>query len=64
LIGNFYESNPVDAAMVVVNEGNWLFEGSGLHDGDQLPHLVGNEYDRVTPSAPTPLNIEVLCHSR
>ena len=63
LIGNFYESNPVDASMVVVNSGNWLFEGSGLADGDALPHLVGTEYDRVFPWVATPENIEVLCHS-
>jgi hypothetical protein len=63
LIGNLYESNPVDADMVVVNTDNWLFEGSGLRDGDVLPGLVANEYDRVTPEQPTPDNIEVFCHS-
>ncbi len=63
LVGNYYEANPVDAAMVVANADNWLFEGSGLRNGDALPHLIGNEYDRVTPEAPTPANIEVLCHS-
>lgn len=63
LIGNLYESNPVEADMVVVNTDNWLFEGSGLRDGDVLPGLVANEYDRVTPEQPTPENIEVFCHS-
>jgi hypothetical protein len=63
LIGNLYESNPVDADMVVVNTDNWLFEGSGLRNGDVLPGLVANEYDRVTPEQPTPDNIEVFCHS-
>ena len=63
LIGNFYESNPIDADMVVVDAGSWIFDGTGLHDGDVLPGLVGNEYDRVTPEAPTPPNIQVLCHS-
>ena len=64
LIGNFYESNPIDADMVVVDAGSWIFNGTGLRDGDVLPGLVGNEYDRVTPEAPgTPANIQVLCHS-
>ncbi len=63
LIGDYYESNPVDASMVIVNARSWLFDGSGLRDGDQLAHLVGNEYDRVSLRAPTPPNIEVLCHS-
>ncbi len=63
LVGNYYESNPVDASMVIVNEDAWLFDGSGLRNGDELPHLVGNEYDRVTVTAPTPNDIEVMCHS-
>jgi hypothetical protein len=63
LIGNLYESNPVQADMVVVNSDNWLFEGSGLRNGDVLPGLVANEYDRVTPERPTPEQIEVFCHS-
>ncbi len=63
LIGNLYESNPVQADMVVVNTENWLFEGSGLRNGDVLPGLVANEYDRVTPERPTPESIEVFCHS-
>jgi hypothetical protein len=49
--------------MVVVDAGSWVFEGTGLNNGDVLPGLVGNEYDRVTPEAPTPPTIQVLCHS-
>jgi hypothetical protein len=64
LVGDYYESNPIDADMVVVNAGSWVFDGTGLNNGDVLPGLVGNEYDRVTPEAPgTPPNIEVMCHS-
>src|SRR5439155_24732065 len=37
--------------------------GTGWTDGAQLPHVVGNEYDRVMPESPTPPNIEVLAHS-
>jgi len=63
LIGNFYECNPVDADMVIVEARSWVFKGTGLENGDKLPHLVGHEYDRVTPERPTPENIEVLAHS-
>jgi hypothetical protein len=63
LIGNLYESNPVAGDMRFVNTGNWMFEGSGLRDGDVMKGLIGNEYDRVTPERPTPQDIEVLCHS-
>src|SRR5258708_3029202 len=63
LIGNLYEANAIGGEMVGVNGGWGIFEGTGLHDGDVLPGLVGNEYDRVTPESPTPPNIQVLCHS-
>ena len=63
VLGGIYESNPVEADMVVGNADAWLFEGSGLRNGDVLPKLIGNEYDRVTPEHPTPDNIEVMCHS-
>jgi hypothetical protein len=63
LIGNLYECNPVKADMVIVDADAWMFEGSGLRNGGKLPNAVGNEYDRVTPEAPTPPNIQVVAHS-
>lgn len=63
LIGNLYESNPVAGDMRITNAENWMFEGSGLRNGDVLPGLIGNEYDRVQPEHPTPHDIEVMCHS-
>ena len=63
LIGNLYESNPVAGDMKITNADNWMFEGSGLRNGDVLPGLIGNEYDRVQPERTTPHDIEVLCHS-
>lgn len=63
LVGSFYECNPVKADMVIAQADNWVFAGTGLKDGDKLPGVVGNEYDRVTPERPTPATIEVLAHS-
>jgi hypothetical protein len=63
LIGNLYESNPVAGDMRVVDAESWLFDGSGLRNGDVLPGLIGNEYDRVQPERPTPPQIQVFCHS-
>ena len=63
LVGDYYECNPVSADMVIVNPANWVFEGTGVTDGTRFPDVVGNEYDRVTPEAPTPDDIEVLAHS-
>ncbi len=63
LLGNFYECNPVKGDMVIADAAQWMFAGSGLHNGDRLPGVVGNEYDRVTPERPTPANIDVVAHS-
>lgn len=63
LTGSYYECNPVEADWVVGDASMWMFEGSGFVNGDRVPKMVGNEYDRVTPSAPTPANIQILAHS-
>jgi hypothetical protein len=63
LTGVFYECNPVSAAYVVYDAGNWIFAGTGARDGTSFPGLVGPEYDRVNPSVPVPRPIQVLAHS-
>lgn len=63
LIGNYYECNPVKADWVVADASAWMFEGTGFRNGDRVPDMVGNEYDRVTPEAPTPGSIQVIAHS-
>ena len=63
LTGSYYECNPVEADWVVGDASMWMFEGSEFKNGDRVTKMVGNEYDRVTPSAPTPANIQVLAHS-
>jgi hypothetical protein len=62
LLGNFYECNPAQADMVAVDPGNWLLSGI-VHQGQVLPGLIGNEYERVDLRVPTPHPIEVLFHS-
>ncbi|MEU0988806.1 N,N-dimethylformamidase beta subunit family domain-containing protein [Streptomyces sp. NPDC005953] len=42
-------------ALVVKESGHWLWAGSGVRDGDELPGLVGVEADRLDPTAPTPV---------
>ena len=63
LIGNMYQSNPVDAALAVVAPAAWGLEGSGLTDGDTLAHVVGSEYDAFDLSVPGPRNVEIWAHS-
>lgn len=62
LLGGFYQCNPVHADLRVANDQNWLLAGI-VHNGQSLPGLVGNEYQRADLSVPTPRPIEVLFRS-
>jgi hypothetical protein len=48
--------------MVAADQANWLLSGI-VADGQVLPGMVGNEYERVDLRVPTPRPIEVLFHS-
>jgi hypothetical protein len=61
--GVFYQSNPVKADMVVVEQGAWMLEGTGATNGVRLPGVVAPEYDRVDLTVPTPRPIEIVAHS-
>ncbi|GLV78030.1 N,N-dimethylformamidase beta subunit family domain-containing protein [Streptomyces hygroscopicus] len=63
LTGVLYEGYPTDAPYVVLDSGHWLFAGTGVDDGDSFDHLVGVEYDRVTPGDPTPAPLRIIAHS-
>jgi hypothetical protein len=63
LIGESFECNLAKADAVVVDASSWLFDNTGVKDGDTLTGVVGSFYDRVNPALPTPANLEVLMHS-
>ena len=63
MTGVLYEGYPTDAPFVVHSADHWLYEGTGVKNGDSFAHLVGVEYDRVTPDQPTPRPIQVIAHS-
>ena len=63
LIGTIYEGYPVDAPFVVSAPSSWVYQGTGVSEGDSFPHLVGVEYDRVNPAYPLQRPIQVLSHS-
>jgi hypothetical protein len=62
LLGNYYECNPVQGDMIVADANNWLLSGI-VTNGEVFPGLIGNEYEEVDLSEPTPRPIEVLFHS-
>ena len=63
MTGVLYEGYPTDAPFVVHSADHWLFEGTGVRNGDSFAHLIGVEYDRVTPGQPTPRPLQILAHS-
>ena len=65
LTGTYYEGNQrgLTAPMVIVDAAAWMFEGTNVTQGQRWPATVREEYDRVTPGAPTPPRIQVLAHS-
>ncbi len=63
LSGTMYESWLLfGQPWTVVNSGHPLYAGTGLHDGDTLPQLVGYEYDRPFAGL-TPAPVTVVGHS-
>ena len=50
---------------VVKNSSHWVYNGTGLVEGDQIPGLAGYEVDRYRPEYPLPPNTEhtILSHS-
>jgi hypothetical protein len=63
LVGQSFECNPAHADGVVVDASAWLFDNTGVHDGDTLSRVVGPWYDRVNPAFPATANLEVLMHA-
>src|SRR4029077_5857112 len=41
---------------VVSNSSNWVYAGTGFHDGDIVPGLFGYEADGYNPQQPAPTN--------
>jgi hypothetical protein len=65
LVGAQYACFPASPRVpgVIVDPHSWLFAGVHVRSGQQLPQLIGPEYDAVQLSFPTPRPIEVVLHS-
>jgi len=63
LLGEMWQCNPVRADMVITASSQWLFNGTGLGNGDHIAGVVGPEYDNFDPYAPNPGNVAVVARS-
>jgi hypothetical protein len=52
-----------NATYVVRNPGHWVYEGTGLADGDAIPGIVGYEVNRTQNNGWSPAGLEVLARS-
>lgn len=61
LFGIMYEGVPNSAApLVVSNASHWLYNGTGLQNGDQIPGVIGGEIDRYSGRLS---NVDVIASS-
>lgn len=60
LLGVMFDAvQSVRSPLVVEDETHWLFEGTGLREGDYVPWLVGYESDRRFDNGAEPPGVEV-----
>jgi len=58
-----YQDVGADADLVVADASSWLWQGTGLTNGQALPGVVQGEYDRFDSAGPGPRNVEIFAHS-
>jgi hypothetical protein len=63
LIGSMYQAVGANADLTVTDSSAWLWNDTGLSDGEQLIEVVQGEYDRYVPSLPNPAGVDVLAHT-
>ncbi|HWV37412.1 MAG TPA: N,N-dimethylformamidase beta subunit family domain-containing protein [Vulgatibacter sp.] len=64
LVGVMYESwLRISGQWIVSDASHFLYEGTGLADGDAIPALVGYEYDRTFDNGAQPAGLEVVSRS-
>lgn len=66
LIGGMYRSEIAygdSFPWVVINAHHWIYQDTGLKDGDKIPGLIGYEFDSIWDNGFTPSNLQVLSAS-
>lgn len=65
-LGSMYESDFAygnSVPWIVRSAAHWIYNGTGLADGAQIPKAVGYEWDRTFANGLTPSNVVVLSAS-
>jgi N,N-dimethylformamidase beta subunit-like, C-terminal len=62
IVGEQSDCSQANGDMQIENASHWIFDGTGLVNGDVLPHMVGYESDRIG-AYPHPPNVQALSNS-
>ena len=63
IYSGYLEPNEPNAPMQVFDASSWLFSGTGLTDGAEIPSVINSDIEHLDPSGPMPQNLQVLAHS-
>jgi hypothetical protein len=58
-----YLNGADNVPFVVYDAAAWIFKGTGLSDGSQLPGVILSDVDHLDPSSAIPADLQVLGHS-
>jgi hypothetical protein len=53
----------VSEPLTVTDASAWIFAATGVHNGQQLPGVIGSDVDSLQPPASHPPNVQILTHS-
>ncbi|MGI8554142.1 MAG: N,N-dimethylformamidase beta subunit family domain-containing protein, partial [Dehalococcoidia bacterium] len=62
-LGSANGDYPTGVDWVVNNASHWIYNGTGLRNGDHIAKLVGYEFDKVFPNDPNPPGMQILSNS-
>ncbi len=65
IVGSSYVgfNNTTTFPLVVSDASSWLFRGTGLTDGSQIPGVLGADFNQYLTSRPNPPGVEIVAHS-
>lgn len=49
--------------LVVSDASSWVYQGTGLQDGSEVPGVVASDFDHLDPGGGSPGTVDVLGHS-
>jgi hypothetical protein len=58
----YVEPGYAPVAFTVADGSSWLFNGTGLSDGEKVPGLLLSDFDQFQPGE-SPPNLQILAHS-